>query len=114
MEAAKDEFQKLLKANFINLQKVKTMVKQLEQFSISHIPRSENAQADSLAKLASSADGPKARNITWEILPSPSINQSVTMIDRSDTWRDPFIKYFQQGTLPDDPSLAPLFLKKVK
>ncbi|XP_057535182.1 uncharacterized protein LOC130813367 [Amaranthus tricolor] len=96
------------------LQKVKTMVKQLEQFSISHIPRSENAQADSLAKLANSADGPKARNITWEILPSPSINQSVTMIDRSDTWRDPFIKYFQQGTLPDDPSLAPLFLKKVK
>src|SRR5688500_8319833 len=44
------------------LQKVKAMVKQLKQFSISHNPRSENAQADSLAKLASSADG--ACNIT--------------------------------------------------
>ena len=90
------------------------MVKQLEQFSISHIPRSENAQANSLARLASSADGPKARNITWEILPSPSINQSITMVDRYDTWMHPSIKYFQQGTLPDDPALAPLFLKRVK
>ena len=90
------------------------MVEQLEQFSISHIPRSENAQADSLAKLASSADGPKARNITWEILPNPSINQSVIMVDRFDTWMDPFIKYFRHGILPNDPALVPLFSKKVK
>ena len=32
------------------LQKVKTMVKQLKQFYISHIPKSKNAQANSLAK----------------------------------------------------------------
>ena len=96
------------------LQKVKTMVKKLEQFNISHIPRSKNTQADSLAKLASTTDGPKACNITWKILPSPSINQAITMVDRTDTWMDPFIKYFQQGTLLDDPTLASLFLKKVK
>ena len=64
--------------------------------------------------MTSSTEGHKARNITWEILPSPSINQLITMIDRSDTWMAPFIKYVQQGTLPDDPALAPLFLKTVK
>lgn len=64
------------------LQKVKAMVKQLEQFCMSHIPRSENAKVNSLAKLASSTNGPKARNITWEILPSPSINQTITMLYR--------------------------------
>ena len=96
------------------LQRVPTLVKQLERISLSHKPRSENAQVDSLAKLASSADGRKARNITWEILPFPSINHSIAMIDRLDTWMDPFINFFQERTLPDDPAHATLFLKKVK
>ena len=96
------------------LQKLKIVIEQLEKFSFSHIPRSKNALAYSLTKLASSADGPKARNITWEILPSPSINQSITMVDASNTWMDPFIKYFQQGTVLDDSTLIPPFLKKVK
>ena len=36
------------------------------------------------------------------------------MVNRTDTWMDPFIKYFQQGTLHDDPTLPSMFLKKVK
>ena len=107
------EFEAKDKSMRMYLQNVKPWLKQFEQFSFSHISKSENAQVNSLAKLASSADGPKARNITC-ILPNPSINQAITMVDRTDTWMDPFVKYFQQGTLPEDPTLTSLFLKKVK
>jgi reverse transcriptase-like protein len=96
------------------LQRVKFLIEQLKQFSISHIPRFANAQADSLAKLARSADVPKARNIIWDVLPTPSINQLVTMVDRLDTWMDPFLNYFQHGTVLEDPTLVFLFLKKLK
>ena len=37
------------------LQKVKDLVACLEYFEISNIPRSENAQADTLSRLATSA-----------------------------------------------------------
>lgn len=48
------------------LQKVKEFVAKFDKFSLIHILRSDNAQADSLARLASSAETPNARNIIWE------------------------------------------------
>jgi reverse transcriptase-like protein/integrase-like protein len=104
---AKDDSMKMY------LQRVKSLIAPL-QFSIHHIPRSANIQADSLAKLASSADGPKACNIIWEVLPTPSINQAIATVDRSATWMDPLIQFFKDNTLPEDPALVPLFMKKVK
>lgn len=42
-----------------------------------HIPRSENAQADALLRLASSAFSDQPRNVIWEVLPCPNNNAFV-------------------------------------
>ncbi|XP_057517925.1 uncharacterized protein LOC130798845 [Amaranthus tricolor] len=56
---AKDESMKMY------LQQVKEFVQKFDKFTLVHIPRSQNAQADSLAKLASSAETSVARDIIW-------------------------------------------------
>ena len=45
------------------LQKVKEFATKFDKFLLSHIPRSDNAQAESLTKLASLAETSDARNI---------------------------------------------------
>ncbi|XP_057518454.1 uncharacterized protein LOC130799372 [Amaranthus tricolor] len=93
---AKDDSMKMY------LQQVKEFVKNFEKFTVFHIPRSQNAQADSLAKLASSPETSAARDIIWEVLLNPSINFMVNTIDRLETWMEPYIKYLQNQTLPQD------------
>lgn len=56
------------------LQQVKEFIKKFDKFTLAHILRSKNAQADSLARLVSSAETSVARDIVWEVLPNPSIN----------------------------------------
>ena len=75
------------------IRQVKEFVKKFDKFTLVHIPRSQNAQADSLEKLASSAETSAARDIIWEVLPNPNINFMVNTIDRSETWMEPYIKY---------------------
>ena len=47
----------------VYLQRVREFVKKFDKFTLIHIPRSQNAQADSLPKLASSAETSAARDI---------------------------------------------------
>lgn len=93
---------------------MKEYVTKFENFSLVHIPGSDNAQADFLARFASSAETSDARNIIWEVLPNPSINIIVSTIDRSETWMEPLIKYVQQNILPDDERAAQILQKKAK
>ncbi|XP_057540552.1 uncharacterized protein LOC130818402 [Amaranthus tricolor] len=105
---AKDDSMKMY------LQQVKDFVPKFDKFTLEHIPRSQNAQADSLAKLASSADTSAARDIIWEVLPNPSINFMINTIDRSETWMEPYVKYLQDQTLPQDENQAKMLQKKAK
>ncbi|XP_057545947.1 uncharacterized protein LOC130824940 [Amaranthus tricolor] len=105
---AKDDSMKMY------LQQVKEFVQKFDKFTLEHIPRSQNAQADSLAKLASSAETSAARDIIWEVLPNPSINFMVNSIDRSDTWMEPYIEYLRNQTLPQDKSQANMLQKKAR
>ena len=91
---AKDDSMKMY------LQHVKEFVKKFDKFTLTHIPRSENVQADSLAKLASSAKTSATRDIVWDVLPNPNINFMVTMVDRLETWMEPDIQYLQNQILP--------------
>ena len=84
---AKDDSMKMY------LQQVQEFVKKFDKFTLVHILRSQNAQADSLAKLANSAETSAARDIIYEVLPNPSINFMVNTIDRSETWMEPYMKY---------------------
>ncbi|XP_057530798.1 uncharacterized protein LOC130809160 [Amaranthus tricolor] len=105
---AKDDSMKMY------LQQVKEFVQKFDKFTLEHIPRSQNAQADSLAKLASSAETSAARDIIWEVLPNPSINFMVDTIDRSETWMEPYIEYLRNQTLPQDKCQAKMLRKKAR
>ena len=45
------------------VRRVRQAAKLLKHFAITHIPRSENQQADARSKLASSSDDAKPKNI---------------------------------------------------
>ncbi|XP_057520371.1 uncharacterized protein LOC130800739 [Amaranthus tricolor] len=105
---AKDDSMKMY------LQQVKGFVQKFDKFTLIHIPRSQNAQADSLAKLASSAETSAARDIIWEVLPNPSINHMVNTIDRSETWMEPYIEFLQNQTLPQDENQAKVLQRKAR
>ncbi|XP_057534393.1 uncharacterized protein LOC130812803 [Amaranthus tricolor] len=96
------------------LQQVREFVKKFDKFTLVHIPRSQNAQADSLEKLVSSTETSAARDIICEVLPNPSINFMVTTIDRSETWMEPYIRHLQNQTLPQDESQAKVLQTKAK
>ena len=104
---AKDDSMKMY------LQQVREFVKKFDKFTLIYIPRSQNGQADSLEKLASSAETSAARDIIWDVLPNPNINFMVNTIDRSETWMEPYIRYLQNQPLPQDKSQAKLLQKKV-
>ncbi|XP_048493195.1 uncharacterized protein LOC125493730 [Beta vulgaris subsp. vulgaris] len=84
------------------LRKVKEEIISLFDFSITHIPRSENQQADALSRLASSAEDLSPRPIMWEVLKAPSINKEVITLDRSPTWMDKIIAFIREGNLPEN------------
>ena len=64
------------------LAKVKQAMAKFHLVVLLHIPRSENAQADALSRLASSSISDEPRNINWEVLPCPSINAFVGGVNR--------------------------------
>lgn len=89
------------------LAKSRAVIGRLSGFRITHIPRSENQQADALARMASSAEGSAPRTITWEVLKEPSINPKEQLVlNRSSSWMDEIVKYLRDGFLPDDPKEA--------
>ena len=63
------------------LQKVKDLVARLRYFKISHIPRSENARADALSRLATSAFDSLGRTFV-ENLEQSSIDQAEEILQQ--------------------------------
>ena len=85
------------------VRRVREATKLLKHFAITHIPRSENRQADALSKLASSSDDGRPKNIQWETLMDRSIGlHEVAWLDQSPTWMEPIRAYLADGTLPTD------------
>ncbi|KAK1665874.1 hypothetical protein QYE76_054033 [Lolium multiflorum] len=81
-----------------------------------HVPRSRNAPADALAKLAAALVLPddKSMQVTVEkrwllpavlelIPPEYEVNTITTNMVDQDEWLQPFLDYFKHGSLPDDP-----------
>ena len=85
------------------VQRVREATKLLQHFVITHIPQSENRQADAVSKLASLFDDGKSKNIQWETLTERSINpHEVLSLERSSTWMDPIRVYLTDDTLHAD------------
>lgn len=59
----------------------------------------ENAQADALSRLASSAISDEPRNIMWEVLPCPNINAFIGGVNQTDSWMDSYISFLRDYIL---------------
>ena len=79
----------------------------LKYFEISHIPRTENARADALSRLATSAYDSLGRMFVKN-LQQPSIDrvEEVQQLTSEPSWMDPIVRYLSDGTSPEDPAEA--------
>ena len=73
-----------------------------------HIDREDNANADALAKLATSRDAELLRLVPVEIVAEPSITKqnAVKAIDAQPSWMDNIVIYLKDDKLPEDRDLA--------
>ncbi|XP_021746678.1 uncharacterized protein LOC110712521 [Chenopodium quinoa] len=77
----------------------------LQYFEIKLVPRAQNAQADALARLASSSFNNLERTVMVEILGEKSIDEApeqVLCVDRATQWYDNILAYLVHGVLPAD------------
>jgi Reverse transcriptase-like len=118
---------KVLKPELIQYhQKAMELIKKIPYVSIEKVTRAVNGEADALAKLAKELGEPTEPKIHItvrnrrplslcqitsdagnEIAEPKKVEQQESMItEEDDDWRQPFIEYFQRGTLPKDKRAA--------
>ena len=90
------------------LEKVKAELRNFPRHEVKHIDREDNANADALAKLATSRDVELLRLVPIEIVAEPSITKqsSVKAIDAQPSWMDDIVIYLKDDRLPEDRDLA--------
>lgn len=83
---------------------VKDSIKVFQNFDIQQIPRVENTQADTLARLAAGPLLDLHARIFFEAMEDPSIKESklVLMTDDKPYWMDPLINYLHDRVLLTD------------
>ena len=79
----------------------------METFPIAFIeviPRSKNANADALAKLALTRDAEWLDAVSVEFLAEPIIKPQLEIMEltREPSWMDPIIAYLKNGELPEE------------
>ncbi|XP_022150037.1 uncharacterized protein LOC111018309 [Momordica charantia] len=77
--------------------KVRSHLAQFKTYEVNQVPRSENSNADALAKLASAYEIDLARSVPVEILDNPSILESDVMeVDTlAPSWMDPIAEFIK-------------------
>ena len=93
------------------LELVQRLAKCFESFRVIHIAREDNAQADALSKLASSAQVISSRSVLVEELTQTSTSEveQVEVVEEGDTWMTPYILWLTHNIAPSDPHEARRF-----
>jgi ribonuclease HI len=125
---------KVLKPELIQyLQKAMELIKKIPYVSIEKVTRAVNGEADALAKLAKELGEPTELEIHITVRnrrplslcqitsdagneiaePKKAEQQEAMITKEDDDWRQPFIEYFQHGTLPKDKRAADQLRKRV-
>ena len=86
------------------LERVREIIPTFGSFDIRQIPRSKNARTDLLSKLATLALAELPKEVFFEVLKCPSMeeSQSVMEISHEPNWIDPLVTYLKDGVLPPD------------
>ena len=81
---------------------------QVQNYKIQQIPRSENARADILARLATSQMMDLSGDVHLKTLENRSIdeNEDVLYATSELSWMDPILHYLKTKALPDDRFIA--------
>ncbi|XP_075670393.1 uncharacterized protein LOC142640193 [Castanea sativa] len=99
-EAKEERIQKYLKI-------VQRLSQHFDNLDFVQIPQAKNAEADFLARLASSNDYNVASKLCVEIRGQPSTKgEQVLKIKEQDEWMTPIICYLKEGWLPEDKTEA--------
>ncbi|VFQ77435.1 unnamed protein product [Cuscuta campestris] len=97
---------------------VRALLRELEEFRLTRIPRSENADADMLSKLTQACPEHVSKLAKIEILDVPSTDRfevaaiqpgqtsSSGIIEADDDWRYELMEYLETGQKPDDEERA--------
>ena len=85
--------------------KAKELLGSFSSYTICQVLRSQNAEADTLARLASARDTDQLNFIPVETLNSPSIQirepQTINYTTTGDNWMTPVVRYLKDGVLPE-------------
>ncbi|XP_030959341.1 uncharacterized protein LOC115981328 [Quercus lobata] len=88
------------------LARAKHLQTHFSDFRLTHIPKSGNTHADSLATLATSSGQPLPRVILVEDLCRPTTEEPngvrVHSVGAGTSWMDPLVLFLKHDTLPDD------------
>lgn len=88
------------------LARAKRLQAHFDDFRLTHIPRSGNTHADSLATLATSSAQPLPRVILVEDLCRPTEEEAngirVHNVGEGPSWMDPLVRFLKYDSLPDD------------
>ncbi|XP_070037273.1 uncharacterized protein [Nicotiana tomentosiformis] len=90
--------------------KVQALLARFREWSITHIPREENEEADSLANLGSSTEtkGSESRSVVQLMNSVLDTNGYYEVNSASLVWdlRNEIIDYLEHGKLPEDPKIS--------
>ena len=86
------------------LKKAKRMIELFREVEIKQISKTENYQADMLARMATIADRKLPKSIPLEVKTSPSIREEVEVIRMSTerSWIDQILSYIRDSILSED------------
>ena len=87
------------------LSQVKCMQLKFDSFDLLHVPRSDNAHANSLAMLATSSTQDSPRVILVEDLYKPSRTGNTVQINQiraGSSWMDSIIQFLKEDILPEE------------
>ena len=97
------------------LEKPKKLMEIFPTISIEVILRAKNANADALAKLASTKDAKLLEVVSVEFLVEPSIRRQPDVMEliQEPSWMDPIVTYLKNGEVPEDKTEARILRLKV-
>ncbi|XP_024039539.1 uncharacterized protein LOC112098145 [Citrus clementina] len=92
------------------LEKTRELMSQFYEVKVERVPRLENSEADTLAKMASLGVAQSSGPITTEHIPAPSFGLpellEVESLSNEVLWMESIIRYLKDGDLPSDKSEA--------
>ena len=95
------------------LELIKAGASKFWRFNIFHIPRGENARADTLSRLATLPDSMLGRAHVERLeIPSHETPVEVHQVSQEPSWMDKYAEYITSGTLPEDRAVAHIIKKK--